>query len=394
MPDYKYKAKSVDNKVVKGKRNAKDEEDLSKSLRRENLFLISSKLEQEKQLKYKLKSQEVSEFSRQIADMVSSGITVSRALSVIKDRATKPKIKAVYSRLHKDLQNGLTLSEAMRNDKGSFPELFINMYASGEENGQFEKTARKMAENYDREYKLNSKIRIAMMYPAILMTVTIAVVIIIFTVVLPSFFELFEGIELPTVTKGVIAVSNFLINYWYYLIIAVLLVVFIVKAIISIPKVKVKLDKTKLNIPMVGKLLKIIYTARFSRTLSSLYSSGLPMIRALKIASTVIGNKYIEKQFDSVIFNVRNGEPLSDSIDDIDGFDKKLSSVIYIAEESGRLDSMLENVAESFDYEADVATTKLVKLLEPTMIVIMAVIIGSIMMSVLLPILTLYQNVA
>ena len=139
--------------------------------------------------------------------------------------------------------------------------------------------------------------------------------------------------------------------------------------------------------------MKIIYTARFARTLSSLYSSGLAMINALTIGGATIGNSYLQGQFPAVIEQVRNGEPLSASIKLIDGFDAKLVATIYIGEESGNLDSMLESVADSFDYEAEMATTRLVTFIEPVMIIIMAVVVGGIMLSVMLPIMTLYQNI-
>jgi type IV pilus assembly protein PilC len=139
--------------------------------------------------------------------------------------------------------------------------------------------------------------------------------------------------------------------------------------------------------------MKIIYTARFARTLSSLYSSGLAMINALTISGATIGNTYLQSQFPHAIEQVRNGEPLSASIQTIAGFDAKLVATIYIGEESGNLDDMLEAVADSFDYEAEMATTRLVTFIEPVMIIIMAVIVGGIMLSVMLPIMTLYQNI-
>jgi len=159
-----------------------------------------------------------------------------------------------------------------------------------------------------------------------------------------------------------------------------------------IRKVALKVDRLKIRVPIIGKLLKIIYTARFARTLSSLYTSGISMLNALEITRTTISNTYIENQFDEVIKSVRNGEFLSESVAMVDGFDKKLSATILIGEETGRLDAMLESTAESFDYEAEMATGRLVQLLEPVMIVILAVVVGGIMLAVMMPIMTLYQN--
>ncbi|MCL2698646.1 MAG: type II secretion system F family protein [Oscillospiraceae bacterium] len=190
-----------------------------------------------------------------------------------------------------------------------------------------------------------------------------------------------------------IGLSRFLQQYWYLVIIGALVFIFIVNFLLTVPKIRYEFDRFKLKMPVAGKLLKIIYTARFSRTLSSLYSSGIPMLRALEITGTIINNKYIMDQFDEVIMNVRNGETLAGSIETIDGFDKKLATTIMIGEETGRLDAMLESTAESFDYEAEIALDKLVQLLQPVMIVIMAVVIGTVMMSVMIPMMTMFQGV-
>ena len=336
---------------------------------------------------------ELSDFSRQVASMMASGITVIRAIKIMAERDIKPPLKKVYDTLYREIQRGNTLSFAMEATEGSFPELLINMYKAGEASGQMEGTARKMADHYEKEHKLNGKIKSAMTYPAILFVVTIMVVILIFTVILPQFFTLFKGIELPMITQIMINISTSLTNYWLFYIIGTLIMIVLMKFLLAVPSVKLGLDKFKLKIPQIGKLLKIIYTARFARTLSSLYSSGLAMINALNISGSIIGNTYLQSQFPDAIAQVRNGEPLSASIATIKGFDPKLVSTIYIGEESGNLDEMLETVADSFDYEAEMATTRMVTFIEPVMIIIMAVIVGGIMLSVMLPIMTLYQNI-
>jgi type IV pilus assembly protein PilC len=162
---------------------------------------------------------------------------------------------------------------------------------------------------------------------------------------------------------------------------------------LSIPKVKLQTDKVKLKIPKIGHLLRIIYTARFARNLSSLYSSGLPMINALNIGGDTVGNTYIRDQFISVVEAVRNGQALSAAVEQVDGFDAKLVATIYIGEESGRLDEMLENVSDAYDYEAEMATARMVTYIEPIMIITMAFMVGSIILSVMMPIMTLYQNI-
>lgn len=393
MPRYSYTAVDLENKPVKAEADAKDDTDLRRILKNQNMVLTKYKEVEQPYSKYRLKADEVGEFSRQLASMLSSGISVVRAIDILKNRDFKKELLAVYDKLHKDVQQGYTLSEAFRLQPNAFPELFVNMYASAEASGQLEQVASKMATQYEKEHRLNSKVKSAMTYPIVLLVVTVIVVMVIFALVLPQFFTLFEGMELPALTRGVIAVSGFLQSYWYIVLIAVLCVIAVFQGLLRIRTVALWFDTLRLRVPIVGKLLKIIYTARFARTLSSLYSSGVPMITALEITSTIVGNKFIEDQFVEVIKNVRNGEPLSEAIGAVKGFDSKLSASIMIGEESGRLDSLLTATAESFDYEAEAATNRLVQLLEPLMIVIMAVVVGIIMLSVMQPLMGVYQNI-
>lgn len=392
MPTYKYVAKNLENKTVTGQMEAPDTSALYAQLKAESLVLLDSKELEGAQVSYKMKMNEVSEFARQMADMVGSGITISRAIGILRDRDIKPKQREVLDQIYQNIQNGLTLSEALRLCKGTFPTFFMDMCVSGEASGQLEKTLKKMAEYYDKEYKLRAKVKSAMTYPIILAIMTVAVVMVLFTVLLPNFFKLFEGIELPAITQAMIAISNAVINYWYVIIIVVVGAIAIIQALMKKDSVRKHWDRWKLVNPMTGKNQKIIATARFARALSSLYSSGIPLVNCLTISSTLAGNKYIEFQFPQVIQRVRNGVSLSEAMKDVDGFDSKLAMTIYVGEESGRLVHMLESVADSFDFEAEMATERMVKIVEPVMIVIMAGIIGTVMLSVMLPIMSLYNN--
>ena len=392
MPKYGYTAVDLQNNKVNDIADAKDYDDLKKILRDQNLVLIRHREIEDSKKSYRLKANENADFSRQIASMLGSGITVVRALEILKDRDFAPRLREVYEKIYKDVQQGSTLSEAMKLQEGSFPPMLVNMYASGEASGQLEQVAKKMGVHYDKEHHLNGKIKTAMTYPTILLVVTVVVVMLVFTVILPSFFEMFEDMELPAITQAIVGISKFLQTYWYLVMIGVLCVAAAWQYLIRIRSFALKVDMLKLRVPVIGKLLKIIYTARFARTLASLYTSGISIIGALELTRTIISNKFIEDQFDELTTDVRNGELLSAAIGKIKEFDKKLSTTILIGEESGRLDTMLESTAESFDYEAEMATGRLVQLVEPIMIVIMAVVIGAIMLAVMLPLISLYQS--
>ncbi|MDR1691952.1 MAG: type II secretion system F family protein [Oscillospiraceae bacterium] len=392
MPKFRYTALTLENRRITSVTDAKDEEDFRRHLRTQNLVPLKFKVVAERNVEYRVKSSEVAEFSRQMAGMLGSGITAVRAMEILKDRDFKPRLKALYEALHKGLQKGYTVSEAMRLQGRSFPELFINMIASGEASGKLEQVAAKMGEHYEKEHRLNGKVKAASRYPKILAVVTLIVVLLVFILILPQFFESLGDMELPALTKAVLALSEFLRQDWYYVILGVLILVAGFSRLKALPSVAPVYDHVKLKLPVVGRLLKTIYTARFARTLSTLYASGVPMLRALEITGTVINNKYIESQFPKVIRDVRNGETLSASVGQIDGFDSKLHNSILIGEEAGRLDSMLTATADSFDYEAEMATGKLVQLMEPVMLIVMAFVIGIVMISVMSPLMSIYGD--
>jgi len=394
MPVYKYTAINLKSNKIKGKMFAEDSEELIIGLRSKELTLVSYyEVEEERKATYKLKANEVADFSQEISTMLGSGITIIHALDIMLKRDIKEKVKNTYINIYNDLSNGKTLSEALENQGEAFPRLFINMYKTGEESGHLDLVAGKMGVHYTKEHRLNNKIKSATMYPKILLTLLTGVVLLIFTVILPKFFKLFEGVELPLVTRIVVGISNAFINYGLFIIIGVFIIIAIFSNLLKQKSVRLKIDAFKLKIPKLGKLYKIIYTARFSRTLSSLYTSGLSIVKALTICSTTIGNTYIESQMPDAIDKVRNGEPLSSAIEGIIGFDIKLSLSIYVGQESGKLDKMLDTISDSFDYEAEIATEKMVTILEPALIVFMSIIVGFIALSVMLPIITLYQNV-
>ncbi|MCL2499924.1 MAG: type II secretion system F family protein [Defluviitaleaceae bacterium] len=392
MPKYNFTALDVNNKKVTGQVDARDEADLRRILLGRGVFPTRFKVLDEKRYSYRVKSNEVSDFCRQLSNMMASGITVVRAMEIVKERDNIPKLKAIFERMHKDIQKGMALSDAMREHGNAFPLLLVNMAASGETSGRLENVMSRMALHYEKEHKLEGKIKSAMRYPKILGFATVAVVLIVFLLVLPSFFDMLEDMDLPMITRVVIAFSNFLMNGWYLIVIVSLVSIVLVQYLLSIDSVRLAFDKSKLRMPVIGKLLRIIYTARFSRTLSSLYSSGVSMIKSLEITGTVVMNRYIELQFIDLVKDVRNGESLSASVRKIDGFDNKLANTIMIGEEAGRLDTMLVSTADSFEYEAEEATGALVALSEPVMLVVMGIVIMVVLLSVMMPMAGLYDT--
>lgn len=396
MDYYKYSAKDASGKSFGGTMQAASENDLHAKLKAEDLYLISAKKIVNQKNSRRLKADRLADFSRSMGKLIGAGVSLVRSLKIISEDETVPeKEREIYQNVLKLVRAGSSLSEALTDQGDTFPPLFINMFKSAESSGNLDQIANQMAVYYEKEHRLNQKINGAMTYPKILSVMIVVVVAIIMGFVVPQFKELFSQMEkLPATTTFLLAVSDIVLHKWYLLILAGVIIFMIYKIVMAIPGMKYLKSKIELRLPAIGKLRKIIYTARFARTLSSLYSAGIPIISCLQIARNTIGNAYIEKQFDQLISEVRAGENLSVAVDKIDGFTKKISSSIMVGEETGSLDTMLVSIADQMEYDSEIATNKMVAMLEPVMIVVMAVIVGFIIISVMQPIYGSYEAIS
>ena len=396
MPKYSYIVRDAYGKKTKGEAAAVDEIELSEQLFKDGMYMLSCK-ELSKEVKRKaLRSKELSEFCRQMGTLVASGVTLVRALGIMQEEeGIKPYQRQIYRELNRRIRQGTPMSDAMQELEGVFPPLLIHMMHTAEVAGNLDKTCLRMAEQYEKEYKLASKVNSAMTYPKILTVLIIAVVAVIMTFVMPQFTELFAQMEsLPAPTQFLMDISDFVRQDWLVCIIAVFIFILVYKLLMRIPAICVKKDELIVHMPVFGKLQKAIYTARFARTLCSLYGSGLPIISALAIARHTTGNVYIDMQFDEVIAFVRAGGTLSEGLEQIDGFTKKLIASIKIGEETGHLEYMLESTADNLDYEAEMAINKMVAMIEPMMLIVMACVVGFVMVSVMMPIYNSYGSIS
>ena len=394
---YRYKAQNENGKIISGQMKANDESDLHAKLKADKMLLIEAKESTKGKVSFKkLKYDRVGDFARNLSELLAAGVTLVRALGIIsEDESIKPSERKIYAEVLRLVRSGIPLSEALEEQGNTFPSLFVNMIRSAESGGNLDSTCKNMAEYYTKEYRLQKKVSSSMTYPKILGVLIVVVVIVIMGFVLPQFDSLFSQMEtLPLATRVLMAISDFVAHRWYILIFIAVVLFMAYKSLMAIPAVKLLVDRIEIHLPKIGKLRKVIYTARFARTLASMYSAGIPIVTCIQIAKTTIGNTYIEKQFDKMIADIRSGKPLSEGIGDIDGFVKKLQSSVAVGEETGSLDSMLVSIADQMDYDAEIAVEQLVAMIEPLMIVIMAVVVGFIMIAVIQPIYGSYQSIA
>ena len=390
MANFQYVAKSMDGKVHRGMMEAAGESALQQQLKEQGLYLIRSKDGAQAKKRKMLSARQLADFSKSLSTLLASGVSIVRGLEIIADEEGISAVtRSLYMDILADLRKGVALSEAMEM-RQCFPELMLGMVRSGEGSGNIDGVMNRLSLHYERENRLKSQVKSAMTYPAVLLVMCAAVVILIVTFILPQFEELFAEMEsLPVVTEMLMAISHFLVEQWYVALLVVFVFVLILRVVSKIDRVRHTIDYIKVHMPVVGKLNKVIYTARFSRTLSSLYSSGMPIAQALQTAGGTVGNIYVERQFEQVVAMVRGGVPLSQALREVDGFLRKLSSTILVGEESGRLDVMLDSIAITMEEEAEEATKRLVTLLEPILICLMALLVAFIIIAVMLPI---YQS--
>ena len=395
MAKYQYRARDKQGKLKTGIMAALDEDELYRRLKEKEQYLIEAEDVLEGKIHHTLPPLMLSEFNRELGDMLNAGITLVRALTILSQEETRKKReRAVLSEVLKLVRQGESISDAMEKQTGAFPTLMIHMYRAAETSGNLAGTANRLSVHYEKEHQMNMKVKSATTYPKILCVMAVLVVVFIMSFILPQLSDLFDSLEtLPLPTRILFGITDFVQNHFTLLIILLFILAVVLAVLGKMPFMKKWVDKWKLRIPIVGKLLKTIYTARFARSLSSLYCAGIPVVTAIQSVKKIIGNAYIEAQFDRVISLLKEGKRLSEAVETVDGFMKKLPSVIRVGEESGDLGVMLDSIADSFDYDSEMAVNRLISYLEPLLIVIMAVVIGFIMIAVMLPIYDSYSAI-
>ncbi len=299
----------------------------------------------------------------------------------------------MFSQLYEDVQKGNSLSIAMQLQPGMFPSLLVNMILAGEAGGTLDTSMNRMADHFDKEMKLSNKIKAALVYPVILSILAISVVLVLVTFVLPTITNMFPADQMPATTKIILAFSGFVIHQWYLIIIFLAVVIVGGRFALRMPDVKYELDRILLQMPIIGKLNRTIYSARCARTFASLYLSGVQALDMIEITGKVLGNTFLMRRFDEVMSLVSRGEYISKAIENTGSFDPMLSSMLFIGEESGSLGEILSKTADYFDGESETALQRMVALIEPAMLVIMGIIIAFIVISIMQPIFTMYNSV-
>ncbi|MDE5583419.1 MAG: type II secretion system F family protein [Ruminococcus sp.] len=379
MKSFSYIAQDARGRQQKGVMNAENEQEFLEKAKERGLYIKDFKEGDSTERKsiYKFKTKELTFNCRQLSAMLTSGLTLVKAIDILTREQENEKAKVIWQDIYENVQKGESFSSALEMHAGSFPDFLISMVSAGEASGSLDVIMTRMADHYNKEGKLANTIKSAMIYPIILLVLCVVIVIFLFAFIMPTFIGMYEDpSQMPALTKMMAAISDFIQHKWYILIAVAFGLFFGVRYALKVPSVRLKFDRLIIKGPGFGPLVTKIYTGRFSRTLSSLYSSGIPMVECLERASAVLGNSYIDEKFIEVVDEVKQGETLSNAITRTEIFEGMFCSILYVGEESGALDSILEKTSEYYEEESDAAVQRLVSMVEPLLLIFMAVIIG------------------
>ncbi|MGB2705428.1 MAG: type II secretion system F family protein, partial [Candidatus Omnitrophota bacterium] len=339
--------------------------------------------------KKKVKIDDLVVFSRQLATMVDAGIPLVTALDILAEQIEHPVFKQVVSKIRDDVETGSSLSEALAKHANIFSSLFINMVRAGESSGMLDEILDRLAGYLEKTASLQKKIKAALVYPTAVTIMAIAITAFLLIKVVPVFGDIYAGFgaKLPVPTQIMINVSNFLRRYFYVVIALLVLGAFFLRRYAKTEKGKIKLDGLKLKIPIFGILMRKVAVGKFTRTLSTLIRSGVPILGSLEIVSKTSGNRVIEIAVDSVRTNVKEGEPIADPLSRSGVFPPMVVRMVSVGEQTGELEKMLTKIADFYDEQVDAAVTGLTSLIEPLIIAFLGIVIGGIVICMFLPIL-------
>ncbi|MBZ4664295.1 MAG: type secretion system family protein [Caloramator sp.] len=400
MANYVYEAIDVNGKKIKGKIVAEDKQDAQRQLKDKNLYIMDinedNVLNKEINIKFlnKVKAKDLAVFCKQVATLLQAGLNILTCLNVIKNQITNKKLKNAVISLSEDVEKGTAISASMRRFPDVFPEILINMIEAGEVGGSLDNSFEKMAVQFEKEMKLKQKITNALMYPAIVIFVALAVLNLLLIFVIPTFVGMFNdlGVELPPTTRFILNASTFMKNNWLILIALIVLLIILINYYKKTPSGSIYFSSLRLKMPIIGKISLFSSIARFTRTLSTLVSSGVPLVTAIETTKNLLSNAYIEEKFEGVVEQVRGGEGLSRPIEALNIFPELVPVMIKTGEESGTLEEMLSKLADLYENEVENMVTRLTAVFEPIMIVFLALIVGFMLASIILPMFKLYGN--
>jgi len=404
MPTYVFKGRNRMNEMVVGERVAADRAALEAMLRREQVILTSARekgreISLPKVGREKVKSKDLALFTRQFSVMLDAGLPLVQCLEILGQQQDNKHFQKVIFQTRADVEAGMTLADAMAKHPRVFETLYTNMVAAGETGGILDIILQRLSTYLEKMVKLKSDVKSALIYPIAVIVISIVVISIIMIVVIPAFKNIFEGLlgpgeKLPWLTEVVVTLSQFLAGFWWLIAIFIGIVVFALKAWYKTEQGHHIIDTIQLKMPIFGPIVKKIARARFSRTLSTLLSSGVPILESLEITAKTAGNVVVGEAILKVRTGIEQGQTFVEPLKASQIFPIMVSQMIGVGEQTGALDAMLSKIADFYEQEVDAAIANLLSLMEPAMILFLGVTIGTIVIAMYLPLFTLIGKLA
>jgi len=432
MPLYMYTAIDANGKEQKGKKDAATEEEVSNFLKNQGLFPTSIKLADKAAAKTAaaaakakaaakntpkdkkksggggginlninlgpsiIKDKDLTVLTRQMAILLDAGLPLIRSLKTLARQATNPVVKKTLEETAVSVEGGATFSEALAQHPKSFDKLYLNMIRAGEAAGKLELILNRLATFREKAAKIQGKVKSAMVYPSIIISIAVLITTGLMIFIVPkfkkTFTELLEGEPLPGLTQFVMGISEFMINNWIILLPGIVGIVIVFKLILKVPFLKFYIDWVKYNLPLIGPIVSKTAISKFSRTLGTLMGSGVPILSALNIVKETSGNEVVSQAIGKVYEAVKEGEGMAGPLQATKIFPEMVISMIEVGEETGKLPEMLDKIADTFDEEVDNAVAALTSMIEPIMMVGLAVVIGGIVIALFMPMIKIIEK--
>ncbi len=403
LETYNYKAKASTGETVSGSFEANDVSMVISMIKEKGLYPLSVEEKNAKgkevslKVSKKVKAKELAVLCRQFQTMLNAGVSVIGCLDMLKRQSENPSLKNALHKVFEDVQKGKTMSESMKLIPKVFPIIMISMVEVGEVSGTLEVVLERLAVQFEKDNKVKSKVSTAMTYPAVIGCISMVVVFFMIAFIVPKFVGMVNSVggELPLPTKILLFVSDLFTNPIFLLALAgcILLINFAFKKYKSTENGKFVVDSIIYKMPMVGKNVQKILASRFTRTLSTLLSSGVSLMQSLDVVEKVVNNQIVSRGIVKVKEEIKRGSNLSAPLESLGIFPLMVTHMISVGEEAGSLDSIMEKVADFYDEEVDSSVSKLVAMMEPLLMMVLAVVVGFIVIAMIMPIFSMYQGV-
>jgi len=386
MPTFAYTARTLAGELKTASMDAPNRDEVVAQLKRQRLIVVKVDEEKGKKQRGKIKTKDIVVFTRQFSTMINAGLPLVQALDILSKQSESKALKDVTRQLVYDVESGHTVADALRRHPRVFTDLYVNMVAAGEAGGILDTILMRLASFLEKNDALVGKVKSAMVYPAVIMSVAAIAVTILLIFVIPVFKTMFDSVNmaLPLPTRVVIGLSAFLRHYWWALGVAIVGSVYMLRNYYRTSNGKLNIDRAMLKMPVLGDLLRKAAVSRFTRTLGTLISSGVSILDGLEITAKTAGNRVIHDAIMEARSSIAGGDTIAAPLQKSAVFPPMVISMIAVGEQTGGLDEMLSKIADFYDTEVDTAVSTLLSLMEPIMIVFLGAIVGGMVVAMYL----------